>query len=74
MRYLICTITKKRGCQDCTEVYTIKNGELKYHFCKHNECPFHELDKYNRYEDYLKAQPKDMFRVLHDTTKRRRLK
>lgn len=44
---------KKRGCRYCLEYKHIKGvGNM----CKHDKCPYHELDDYDTYEDFFKAQ------------------
>lgn len=40
---------KKRGCIYCRD-------RRKGGMCKHNECPYHELDEYETYEDFFEAQ------------------
>lgn len=39
---------KKRGCLYCLDR---KSGK-----CKHDECPYRELDEYESYNDYLKSE------------------
>lgn len=57
---------KKRGCDYCTE-YVISKG---YTHCKHNECPFHELDGHRTYGDYLKTCPDvDLMKLLRPERK-----
>lgn len=41
----------KRGCRYCAD--SIK-PEGKIRVCPHEECPYHELDNYKTYHDYLK--------------------
>lgn len=56
---------KKRGCVYCTE-----HRVRKYIYCKHNECPFHELDKHKSYEAYLKSCPQvDLMKLLQPERK-----
>lgn len=52
----------KRGCSYCADMKSIKIKEdgksyMKYeNFCIHNDgCPYHELDPYDTYDDYLEA-------------------
>jgi hypothetical protein len=42
-------IDKKRGCRYCLD-YKKKSG------CKHAECPYHELDGINTYEEYYQSR------------------
>lgn len=42
---------KKRGCKYCS-AFCKDRYENK---CKHNVCPYPELDNYDTYNDYLKA-------------------
>lgn len=43
----------KRGCAYCmdSEVDTHKHRLMPK--CKHDTCPYHELDSYNTYDQYL---------------------
>lgn len=43
---------KKRGCIYCLDYKTVK-GQKK---CKHDECPYHELDGFECYTDYMKSK------------------
>lgn len=49
----------KRGCLYCLD-HTKKRLEpdstKKSHVCIHDGCPYHELDKYDTYGQYLKAE------------------
>lgn len=43
---------KKRGCKYCLDNKHVKGvGNM----CKHNECPYHELDEFETYEDFYKT-------------------
>lgn len=55
---------KKRGCKFCTElsemiVYSYYTGgckkNIKKKVCKHETCPFGELDKAGTFNQYLKG-------------------
>ena len=48
MRKITNEEIKKRGCKWCTEH---KGGK-----CKHKKCPYHELDNYDTYDEYLNSQ------------------
>lgn len=41
---------QKRGCHYCLD--KIKG---KYSRCPHMVCPYHELDQYDTYQDFLKS-------------------
>lgn len=43
---------EKRGCLYCRD-YKSKQGKRG---CKHDECPYRELDEFETYEDYFKSQ------------------
>ena len=43
---------KKRGCFYCTDFKTVRRGVK---MCKHDECPYHELDEFETYEDYFES-------------------
>lgn len=42
----------KRGCLYCLDF----KGNTNRGKCKHDECPYRELDDYETYEDYFKSQ------------------
>lgn len=44
---------KKRGCIYCLD-YKTHHGYKK---CKHDKCPYRELDNYESYEDYFRSRP-----------------
>lgn len=43
---------KKRGCRWCAD--SIKPEGRHIRKCPYDECPYHELDGYKTYHDYLK--------------------
>lgn len=56
---------RKRGCYLCTEPTRfylsqatkairkfVGRGDKGSYICPHSECPYHELDQYERYRDY----------------------
>ena len=54
----------KRGCLYCfdrTKVYYQDNNGRKVsrYVCSHDKCPYRELDKHERYKDYLKEVVKE---------------
>lgn len=57
MRYIVDCNPQKRGCGICADVIKIdsptKNG-YKTKACPYDECPYHELDQFEKYTDYDK--------------------
>lgn len=49
MRVVSIEEKKKRGCIYCRDR---KRGGM----CKHDKCPYRELDGYETYEDYFQSQ------------------
>lgn len=49
---------KQRGCIHCTEMKRKKYKSCveNFNFCKYSQCPFHELDGYKDYRDYLDSE------------------
>lgn len=54
MRFVEKDEKEKRGCLYCLD-YKKRRGEGN-RMCKHKECPYHELDEFENYEDFFKAQ------------------
>lgn len=58
MRALTPKAMTKRGCMYCLD-HTKKRLEpdstKRSHVCIHDECPYHELDPYDTYAQYLKS-------------------
>ena len=59
LRPLTSSEMRKRGCEYCADHAWIKvETGYKYfkkcHACKHDICPYRELDKYDTYDQYLK--------------------
>ena len=55
MRKLSKDEVKKRGCEYCMDSNKFKT--LGYQrSCKYDACPYHELDDYDTYDDYLKSE------------------
>lgn len=52
MRLLTFNEKAKRGCYYCTDL-TVKNGRKA---CPYYECPYHELDEFENYGEYLKSK------------------
>lgn len=58
MRILTQREKNKRGCMECADrIITIsrEDGRKRCMACIHNQCPYHELDPYDTYSQYLKA-------------------
>ena len=67
MRLLTSKENRKRGCEWCLDHRWFKSGYVKRnHACLHETgCPYHELDKYETYDDYLKhARNEGMDKLL----------
>jgi hypothetical protein len=56
MRRLTKKEIKQRGCVYCTRVVVRQFNHTNWRHCPYGECPFHELDKYETYRDYLKHE------------------
>ena len=54
MRRLLKNEQNKRGCKYCRYVVLVPYGKQHLRYCPAKVCPFHELDKYDAYTDYLK--------------------
>lgn len=54
MRQLHRKEITQRGCAYCLESVMKKYGGHALRHCPHDECPYHELDKYETYKEYLK--------------------
>ena len=66
MRNLTYEEMRKRGCSYCTDMTKCEkgsSGSYKY-ICSYDECPYHELDKFDTYEDYLKSKESNLDFVL----------
>lgn len=52
--------TRKRGCFYCADLVAEYVPKRKSHtrICPHDECPYHELDDFESFEQYVKAQGK----------------
>ena len=65
MRYLKEKEQKKRGCSCCLDAVMKKSyyGFVSRH-CPFDECPYHELDEYDTYREYLKHNKVDLGDLL----------
>lgn len=52
----------KRGCNYCTD-------QLRGRKCKHDQCPYKELDNFKTYEDYYKSTPEFLTELLKGVKK-----
>lgn len=57
----------KRGCLYCLD--WIKVGKKRGVMCKHDECPYRELDDFETYEDYFKAQGSALTGLFEEVAK-----
>lgn len=56
MRFITKKMNHKRGCISyCADTKMVKHGTRVAYYCKHKCCPYHELDEYESYADYLEA-------------------
>lgn len=46
----------KRGCIYCADSEAHVHKHHSTLLCKHETCPYHELDNYNTYESYLASK------------------
>ena len=53
MRELKQKTLKKRGCDYCLDHR--KPNAASLHRCIHRECPYHELDGFETYEEFFKV-------------------
>ena len=54
MRKLSKDEVEKRGCEYCMDYKFKTLGHQQS--CKFDACPYHELDDYDTYDDYLKSK------------------
>lgn len=47
---------KKRGCDYCQDKQRVREGKCFRTACPHDECPYHVLDKYKTYEDFMESE------------------
>ena len=47
---------RQRGCLYCADVGTSKFSQDNRTSCPHNECPYHVLDKYKSYDEFMTSQ------------------
>ncbi len=71
MRRILQKERNKRGCPYCLDYQKRKYGGRLEYACIHDECPYHELDKYDTYRKYLKNEGltismKQVFKLLKE--------
>lgn len=80
MRNLKAKEVKKRGCIYCIDCRTgtgrprhekLKAG-LTHHMCIYDSCPYHELDKYKRYGDFLNSKDSVAVDIIIPRLRKRR--
>lgn len=65
MRILPYSEKIKRGCTYCAFVgKTLGDDGKPKDSCPYKECPYHELDNFDTYTEYLKEKYKDARRLL----------
>ena len=47
---------KKRGCHYCKDGESKKHGMVWKVQCPYSECPYHVLDKYKTYDEFMKSE------------------
>jgi hypothetical protein len=66
MRILTWKEKNKRGCLDCADmVITLSKDDarVRCRACIHDVCPYHELDQFDTYKQFLKSDRKDVLAV-----------
>ena len=56
MRVVSFREKKKRGCWYCTDAQKTKDHGCIRTGCPHDVCPYHVLDKYDTYEEFLESE------------------
>ena len=65
MKWLSVKEKNKRGCVYCLHVKRLEHNDGTLGTaCPYNECPYHGLDDYKTYTEYLKERYKDERRLL----------
>lgn len=54
----------QRGCAFCADCGWIKKKLDRVRGCPYDVCPYHQLDKVKRYDDYLKSIGADTMYML----------
>lgn len=55
MRKVHATERNKRGCRYCSDMVIAGSGAIRTS-CPHEQCPYHVLEKYETYEDYMASE------------------
>ena len=56
MRELHNDEIRQRGCIYCTDMVKKKVMGLNRKHCPYAECPYHELDEFKTYNEYIKSK------------------
>lgn len=66
MRFIHNKERVQRGCTYCTDAVIVsrKKGDYRNRKCPYDECPYHELDGFETYGDYLKSTGSTSLTVL----------
>lgn len=52
---LSTSVQRKRGCNYCADKVPRQVKPFRRSYCPHDECPYHQLDGFNTYTEYLKS-------------------
>lgn len=55
MRQLTQQEMIQRGCWYCLDIKRVRTGRDTRTHCTHEECPYHVLDKYKTYDEYIES-------------------
>lgn len=67
MRGLTHKEMNKRGCIYCSDLIKRKlepDSKLRSLVCKHDKCPYHELDSYDTYTQFLKSPQQNALKMV----------
>ena len=56
MRILSTQEKIQRGCAYCAYIQMEEVNEVVKKVCPYDECPYHELDEFDTYSEYLKKR------------------
>lgn len=65
MRLLTFKEKVHRGCFYCIDVKRISTKSGVCSSCPHDECPYHILDKYETYDDYIESDDSKIEALMH---------
>lgn len=55
MRFLTFDEKEQRGCVYCLNIKASQVGYRTRNLCPYEECPYHVLDNYETYEDFIES-------------------